>query len=314
MSNPASFLRYKFAIEQARYYDGCINAPDKVACQIDKALANVGALFLEHVSGRVSTEVDPRGADDPEKLLSSGRRLVKFYGEVGVPKDRILLRIPATWAGIQAAKTFEKEGIATHLVLIYSFVQGAAAAQAGVSVVQPNAGRLLDWYERHPGVIRDRHAPREMHAMATAGYGAKEANPGIMLIEKIWSYCQLKHPNTKVMAAGLRSKDDALALAGCDYLVVGPKVMNALSDSPTLEGYNDGLHAGANEGVTRRLTAQFAKSYEFESGEMQPVDKDAFEDGLGMAGRELLAQGIESLVESANRLEPFFTNLAAGQE
>ena len=78
-----------------------------------------------------------------------------MYREVGVERERVLLRMPATWPAIQAAKVLEAEGIACHLVLVYSFVQGAAAAQAGISVVQPNVGRLHDWYNRHPGVIRD---------------------------------------------------------------------------------------------------------------------------------------------------------------
>jgi len=317
ISNPAAFLRYKFAIEQARYYDGCKNESDKVGCQIEKALANVGALFIENISGKVSTEVDPRAANDASKLLASAHRLIKFYSEVGVPKDRVLLRIPATWAGIQAAKTLENEGIATHLTLIYSFAQGAAAAQAGVSVVQPNAGRLLDWYNKNPGVIRDRNAPREAHTMAVAGYGAGEAHPGLMLAEKLWSYCQLYHPKTKVMASGLRNKQEALSLAGCDYLVVGPKVLKELNQAPTLEGYNDGLHAGSSsggEGVAHRLSSSFAKKYEFDSGEIRQYDQQLFEDQLGMAGRALLAEGVARLVEDAERLGPYLTSMTAGQE
>lgn len=112
---------------------------------MDKALVNVGALFLEKVSGLVSTEVDPKCARDEAALIARGRGLIALYAEMGVPKERVILRIPATWQGIQAAHALEAEGIATQVVLVYCFAQGAAAAQAGASLVQPNVGRLLDW-------------------------------------------------------------------------------------------------------------------------------------------------------------------------
>lgn len=101
----------------------------------DKALVNVGGLMLENVSGRVSTEVDPRVAHDTDKLIARGRQLAEMYADIGVPEDRIVLRMPATWQAVQAAKALEADGIACHLVLVYSFVQAAAAAQAGVCVV-----------------------------------------------------------------------------------------------------------------------------------------------------------------------------------
>ncbi|PSC70606.1 putative transaldolase [Micractinium conductrix] len=319
MSTPASMRRYQFAIQQARFYDKCQleGGNDVVSCQVDKALVNVGSMFLETVTGRVSTEVDPRIAHDKDKLVARGRQLVAMYHEVGVERERVLLRMPATWAAIQAGKQLEAEGIACHLVLVYSFVQGAAAAQNGIGVVQPNVGRLHDWYNRHPGVIRDPNEPSERWAMARAGYGSEQVNPGILLVEKLYNYIQKHHGgHTKVMASGLRTKAEALSLAGCDFLVVGPKVLTALNSATTLDGYNTGLSAAEDMpgSVDARLSPQLAQAAEFLPEELATVDEARFNEGLGMAGKELLAEGVSRLVEDANKLEPFFLNLAGGQE
>ena len=318
MANPAGFGRYKFAIEQARYFkDQSISDPaDHTALQVDKALVNVAALMLENISGRVSVEVDPRKVHDVDALKHRAEQLVRLFSEVGVPKERIVLRMPGTWEAIQAAKVLEKEGLACHLVGIYSFVQAVAAAQAGVSVLQVNVGRLSDWFDKHPGVLRDRNAPREAAAMAAAGYGASQANPGVLLMEKIYAYCQRFHAKTKLMASGLRTKTEVLGLAGLDFLIVGPRVLEALQSTATLEGYNDGLRASVDDsrGVQARLTPAFAEAYEFNPLETGVVDKATFEDQLTLAGRELLEQTVSRLVDDAHRLEPIFLNQVGGQE
>jgi len=308
----------QFAIEQARYYQSSgLQGTERTAIQVDKALANVSAIMLESISGRVSVEIDPRLAHDTGKLLARARQLLSLFSENGVPKDRILIRMPATWEAIQAAKTLEAEGTATHLVCIFSFVQAAAAVQAGVSVIQINVGRLSDWYDRNPGVLRDPNAPREARAIAMAGYGAAEANPGLLLAEKVFSYCKQANPKTKLMVSGLRTKQETLSLAGCDLLVIGPRVLEALQASATLDGYNDGLHASSDStsgGVTPRLTADFAAAYQIDPVETRAVDEISFNDLLGIAGKELLQESVKRLVDDANRLEPLFLNQVGGQE
>lgn len=177
-------------------------------------------------------------------------------------------------------------------------------------------GRLCDWFDKHPGMIRSPMESKEASAIAAAGYGAGRADPGVLLVEKVWAYCQRHHPKTRVMASGLRTKAEALALAGCDFLVVGPKVMAALGAS-TLEGYNDGLHVSDVEPaatISARLSPAFAAAFEFEAQELEVVDHAAFENRLGLAGQELLAEGVQRLVEDANRLEPYFVNMVGGQE
>ncbi len=156
MSSQSTPQQLQLAIERALTYEKCLLELEdmaKRACQYDKALANVGALFSQQVDGRVSTEVDPDVAYDTDAIITRAKHLMTLYEELGIKRNRVIMRIPATWEGIQAAGKLEAQGINTHLVLVYSFVQGAAAAQAGVSVIQPNVGRIYDWYCRHPGVV-----------------------------------------------------------------------------------------------------------------------------------------------------------------
>lgn len=312
---PGSLVEFKQAVERAVLYDKCnleIANISKKACQMDKALANVGALLAERVEGRVSTEVDPRCAFDEDAIVARGKHLIALYNELGVAKDKVIIRIPATWEGIQAAGKLEVEGIATHLILVYSFVQGVAAAQAGASVVQPNVGRIADWYQRHPNAIRDPRGPRE-----DSGYKS-DTNPGATLTQQLYNLSKKHYPKTLVMAAGLRNKQDALALAGCDYLVLSPPVLEQLSASPTREGYNDGLKsptADEEPGVTPALTLEGAQAAEFPESDLAPVTLQRFEEGLGLAGAELLAQGLEFLKQDAYALDEVFEGrLAFGSE
>lgn len=314
LNNPAGLQEYKTAIERARVYDKCAMATGeaRLACQLDKALVNVGSLFLERVEGdgRVSTEVDPRLAYNTEALLKRSRNIVAEYAVLGVPLNRFLLRIPATWEGIQAAKQLEAEGVATHLVLVYSFVQAAAAAQAGVSVIQPNVGRIGDYYIKNPGAIRDHKGPRE-----DSGFGSR-TNPGIALVERIYSYVERYYSGSAVMATGIRHKSEALQLAGIHYMTVSPTVWDQLQESPTLQGYNDGLSAGSglDDGLERRLSPKAAAETLFSKRELETVTAESFAADLGELGLQLLHQGLKGLQESADRLEPTLSGLAIDAE
>ena len=308
-------------MEQASFYDKAQNAAtaeEAAALRVDKALVNVGAMFLENVTGRVSTEVDPKHAYDAAALTARGRQLVALYREVGVAPERVILRLPATWAGIRAAEELEREGAATHLVLVYSFAQGAAAAQAGVSVIQPNVGALADYYQRNPGLIRNPKGPRQA-ATAVPDTFAELENPGLLLVQDLYCFVKKYHPKTLVMASGLRSKQEALSLAGCDYLVVGPRVLEALAAGSTLAGYNDGLRAQGEAsddegGVAAALTQTLADAAEFSDRERAELDEDTFLDRLGPAGETLLRDGVARLQSDASRLEELLQSVASGQE
>jgi transaldolase len=246
-------------------------------------------------------------AYNTDALVSRGRNIAEHYKEMKI--DRYLLRIPGTWEGIQAVKKLEADGIHCHVTLVYSFTQAAAAAQAGASVIQANISRLKDWYTKHPGFLRDPKGPRE-----DSGYSS-DVHPGVQLVERIYNYCAQLHPKTKVMVSGIRRKQDALLLAGVDYLVVGPKVLEELNSQFTMSGYNDGLSANTTFDETdleAQLTKERAQSVEFAPEETTEITKQLFQDGLGQAGLELLEDGIKGLVSDVKRLEPDFKKLAVG--
>ena len=154
LRNPVAMERYEDAIERSLTYakdasalPGATN-PD---CALDKAMVNVGAQFAGEVAGRISIEVDPRLAGDAEAVVAKVEHLVALSREMGVGADRLLFKIPATWEGIQAAKALEARNINCLMTLVYSFAQCAAAAQAGVSLVQLYVGRVRDWCVPAPG-------------------------------------------------------------------------------------------------------------------------------------------------------------------
>jgi transaldolase len=315
LRNPADLQQFKTAVERALVYDKCaaLGGDAKAACQLDKALVNVAAIFAQQVEGRVSTEVDPRTAFDTDAVVERGRNLVALFQELGVPKDKFLLRIPATWEGIQAAKVLEAEGAATHIIMVYSFVQAAAAAQAGVSVLSPNVGRIGDFYQRNPGAIRDPKGPRQ-DAGTLPGQGG---NPGIGLVQRIYNYVQQKtQGRTKVMVSGVRTSEEAFELAGVDYMTVSPSVLKSLQASATMSGYNDGLSGAAETGDTieRRLSPASAAEEEFSQQDAAPVTKESFQEGLDRAGLELLQQGVQGLVEAVERLIPDMSSIAIDAE
>jgi transaldolase len=191
---------------------------------------------------------------------------------------------------------------------VYSFVQAVAAAQAGVSVIQPNIGRIEDWYNQHPGFIRDPMGPRQ----DVGGLFKSDINPGVQLVQRMYNYVKKYHPKSVVMASGIRRKEDALALAGIDYLVLSGRVVEQLDRTPTLQGYNDGLHSTEedDEGVPRLLSPETAQQATFRNDETQEMTQQLFEDGLKMAGLQLLDQSIKGLVGNVNGIEPYFRDLA----
>eukprot|EP00877_Chromochloris_zofingiensis_P014943 jgi/Chrzof1/9702/Cz04g12210.t1 len=290
-------------------YDRCypLSGEAKLSCQLDKALANVGAILAKEVEGRVCTEVDPRLADDKDMLVKKAQTLLSQYEEMKVPKNKLIFRLPGTWAGIQAAAALEKQGVATQVFHIYSLIQGIAAAQAGVSVIQPNVGRTRDWYNKHPGVIRDRFGPREDTGFTSS------VDPGILLAKQLYDYVKTYHPESQIMASGLRTKEDALALAGCDYLVVSSKIMSALEATPTLQGYNNDLSADAlQEALERQLSPESAR--ENCPPEFPAVDESKFNSELNVAAKELLRVGLEGLKRDVQSVLPYFTKKTLGTE
>lgn len=294
--------------------------------QLDKAFANVGALAADGVEGRVAVELDPRLADDQGALVAKADALLALFDEARVPRSKLILRVPATWAGIQACRQLEARGVATQAYLVFSLVQAAAATQAGVSVISPNVGRTRDFFNKFPGIVRDPHGPRE-----DAGGGSATADPGVALARRVYKYAKKfggkgggkSGAAPLVMAAGLRSRSDVLSLAGCDFLVVPARVLSQLADAPTVSGYNDGLSAAAGPGADDDelaggvddlpLTPALAAADD-EIAELPPLDEEAFTDGLGMAGKALLDQGLSGMRFEMDRLVGTLEEMVAGTE
>lgn len=185
----------------------------------DRVLVRFGCEILRVVPGRVSTEVDARLAFDADATFERGRRLAQLYHAEGVPAQRVLVKVAATWEGIQAAARLERCGIATNLTLLFNLPQAVACARAGVTLISPFAGRILDWHRQAAGAQWD----------GAAHSGAND--PGVQSVRQIYAYYKQAAIPTQIMAASFRSTAQVLALAGCDLLTLSPELMAQLAQS-----------------------------------------------------------------------------------
>ena len=190
-----------------------------IALACDQFAVAVGGEILKVIPGRISTEVDARLSFDTEATLARARRLVELYERAGITRDRILIKIAATWEGICAARQLEREGVQTNLTLLFSFAQAVACADAGVFLISPFVGRIYDWYKKAEG--RD--------------YSAQE-DPGVQTVSKIYHYYKSQGYETVVMGASFRNLGQIEQLAGCDRLTISPDLLQQLDQAQgTLE-------------------------------------------------------------------------------
>lgn len=182
---------------------------------MDKVAVNFGVEITKIVPGYVSTEVDARLSFDTEATLIKARKLIELYKEVGVDKSRILIKIAATWEGIKAAEILEKEGITCNLTLIFSIAQAIACAEAGITLISPFVGRIMDWHKKDQGVD---------------GFSGPE-DPGVISVTEIYNYYKKHGYNTIVMGASFRNADEITELTGCDRLTISPGLLDKLAES-----------------------------------------------------------------------------------
>ncbi|QLB18322.1 transaldolase [Mannheimia granulomatis] len=180
----------------------------------DKLAVNIGLEILKLVPGRISTEVDARFSYDTEKTIAKARKLIALYNAAGISNDRILIKIASTWQGIRAAEVLEKEGINCNLTLLFSQAQARACAEAGVYLISPFVGRILDWYKANEG---KEYAPAE--------------DPGVISVTNIYNYYKQHGYKTIVMGASFRNVGEIVELAGCDRLTIAPPLLKALQES-----------------------------------------------------------------------------------
>lgn len=202
------------AIEYGRKYGGQTQ-DEKVALARNCLFTRFGARILEFIPGDVSTEVDARLSFNVDAQVSTALDLIRMYEEVGVSKDRVLIKLATTWEGVQACRILEQQGVKTNMTLLFGMAQAIAAADAGAYLISPFVGRILDWYKKREG--KD-------------SYPAQQ-DPGVISVRKIYDYYKCAGIDTIVMGASFRNVDEILQLAGCDRLTIAPKFISELKKS-----------------------------------------------------------------------------------
>ena len=189
---------------------------------VDHTLVRFGQEILKVIPGRVSTEVDARLSFDTEATLARARRIIKLYEAAGTERGRVLIKVAATWEGIQAARVLEQEGIRCNLTLLFAFAQAQACGDAKVQLISPFVGRIYDWYKKSAGSHWDE--------AANAGVN----DPGVKSVASVYAHYKQHGIRTEVMGASFRNVGQILALAGCDLLTISPDLLAQLqaADAP----------------------------------------------------------------------------------
>ena len=275
----ASLDAYKGLLERAVEYGK--QQPNQVEAAVDKLFVLFGVEILKIVPGRVSTEVDARLSFDKEGQVAKAKRLIELYEAEGVAKERVLIKLSSTWEGIQAAKELESHyGIHCNLTLLFSMAQAVACAEAGVTLISPFVGRILDWHLAHNKDVKA-YEPNQ--------------DPGVVSVTKIYNYYKKFGYSTVVMGASFRNVGEVRALAGCDLLTISPKLLAELGKS--------------SDEVPRQLSAEKAK--EASNLEKLDMDEKAFrwmmnEDQMAT---DKLSEGIRKFAADQNKMDAMVRKL-----
>lgn len=243
---------------------------------MDRLLVRFGCEILSLIPGRVSTEVDARLSFDTQATVARAERIVELYQAQGIHIDRVLIKIAATWEGIQAAAQLERRGIHTNLTLLFSFCQAVACGQAKVQLISPFVGRIYDWYKKNAGAGWDE----------AANAGAND--PGVASVRAIFQHYKRFGIATEIMGASFRNTGQITALAGCDLLTISPDLLAQL--------------AASNAPVVRALDAQAARAMDLP---VVSYDEPGFRYALNddAMATEKLAEGIRAFATDTRKLE-----------
>ncbi len=244
---------------------------------LDRLLVNFGHKILQIVPGRVSTEVDARLSFDVQGSINKARAFIEMYKEVGIPRERILIKLASTWEGALAARELEKEGIHCNMTLLFSLPQAIICAEAGATLISPFVGRILDWYLKNEKT--DSYAPAD--------------DPGVKSVTEIYHYFKKFGYKTQVMGASFRNVGEITELAGCDLLTISPKFLKELENSQAP--------------LPRKLDPQAAKQKTIEKIELKeslfrfllnenPMATDKLADGIRRFAHD--AQKLIDLIET----------------
>lgn len=209
-TNPSIILKSVLSRPELLKHIGPVPRNDpRVLRAVDELLVTIGCEILEIIPGRVSTEVDAHLSFDTEATVARAQHLMALYEQRGIDRSRVLIKIAATWEGIRAAEVLEQQGIHCNMTLIFALEQAVACAEAGVTLISPFVGRILDWYQLHEP--------------------DQNEDPGVASVRQIYQYYKHFGYKTEVMAASFRNIDEITALAGCDLLTISPKFLQELS-------------------------------------------------------------------------------------
>ncbi|MGI2902210.1 transaldolase [Tolypothrix sp. VBCCA 56010] len=243
-----------------------------VMMAFDRLAVSFGLKILQIIPGRVSTEVDARLSYDTEATVNKARELIAQYKAAGVGRDRVLIKIAATWEGIRAAEILEKEGIHCNLTLLFGIHQAIACAEAGVTLISPFVGRILDWYKKDTG--RDSYPAHE--------------DPGVLSVTTIYNYYKKFGYKTEVMGASFRNIGEITELAGCDLLTISPALLTELQATTNV--------------LPRKLDPKNAPKMNIDK---TPMDKGIFEK-MHKSDRmafDKLSEGIDGFTKALESLE-----------
>jgi len=286
-TNPSLILQaaakpeYRHLVEKAitEHRNSPLSGTARTHSILDRILILFGLEILHIVPGRVSTEVDARLSFDTQATITKARELIRAYEAEGHQRDRILIKIASTWEGIKAAEQLEKEGIHCNLTLLFSLPQAIACAEAGIRLISPFVGRILDW-----------------HVAATGKSFDGDADPGVQSVKAIYNYYKKFGYTTEIMGASFRNKGEILALAGCDLLTISPSLLAELQAS--------------TDPVPRRLSPEEAAASDIDA---ISLDEKSFrylfnEDPMAV---EKTAQGIRNFAADIVKLEALVASIEA---
>lgn len=278
-TNPSLLLKaaalphYGELLDQAKSWAGQQGGSDseQLANCCDRFAVDVGREILNIIPGRISTEVDARLSFDTDATIQRAQKLIGMYEEAGIGRDRILIKTASTWEGIRAAEQLEQQNINCNLTLLFGFSQAAACADAGVFLISPFVGRILDWYMANTELVITR----------------PEDDPGVQSVSRIYNYYKQHGYDTVVMGASFRNAGEIEALAGCDRLTISPALLEELA--------ND------SEELPQQLNANDANSPDSKSSPGEADFRFALNDDA--MATEKLAEGIRNFIADQIKLE-----------
>ena len=249
----------------------CGSDAEQLANCCDRFAVDVGREILDIIPGKISTEVDARLSFRSEATMERARKLIGMYEQADIPRERILIKIASTWEGIRAAQQLEQEGINCNLTLLFGFSQAAACADAGVFLISPFVGRILDWFKANTDLVIEK--PQD--------------DPGVQSVTRIYNYFKQHGYKTVVMGASFRNTGEIEGLAGCDRLTISPALLEELDSDP--------------DELTRQLSPELARSDDPMAAPAEPDFR--YDLNADAMATEKLAEGIRNFVADQVKLE-----------